>query len=48
MTLLQLLYFLDGFFAIWLLPIIYIWCVKPDKSLREGFRNWFYESEDDI
>ena len=48
MTIVGLFYFLDGFFALWLIPIIVIWCVKPNKSLREGFRDWFNESENDI
>lgn len=29
-------------------PVIYIWCIKPHKSLKEGLRDWLDDSADDI
>lgn len=29
-------------------PVIYIWCIKPRKSLKEGLKDWIEESADDI
>lgn len=45
MTIIGLFYLLDAFAALWMLPIVIMYCVKPNKSLREGFSDWFNESE---
>ena len=29
-------------------PVIYIWCIKPNKSIQDGLRDWYKESENDI
>lgn len=29
-------------------PVVYIWCIKPNKSLTDGLREWFDESTDDL
>ena len=36
-----------GALAIWTAPVILIWCVKPNKSLKEGLKDWIFESEGD-
>jgi hypothetical protein len=36
-------YILDAFVALWMIPIVIIWCVKPNKSLQEGFSDWLNE-----
>ena len=28
--------------------VIYIWCIKPHKSLKEGLKDWVKESEGDL
>ena len=33
---------------IWFLPIYYIWCWKPNKSIKEGLKDWIDESADDF
>lgn len=35
-------------FLLFILPIYYIWCYKPYKSLRDGLKDWVDESSDDI
>lgn len=33
---------------IWFLPIYYIWCWKPNKSIKAGLNDWIDESADDF
>lgn len=35
------------FAILWALPIVIIYCIKPHKSLKDGFRDWIDESADD-
>lgn len=37
-----------GAVTIWILPVVYIWCIKPNKSLKDGLKDWLFESSDDI
>lgn len=37
-----------GLFALWVAPVIWIWCIRPGKSLQDGLRAWLDESSDDI
>ena len=37
-----------GAVALWILPVIYLWCVKPGKSIQDGLRDWLDESAEDI
>ena len=30
------------------LPTYYIWCWKPNKSIKEGLKDWIDESADDF
>lgn len=30
------------------LPVLYIWCIKPRKSIKEGLKDWIEESANDI
>ena len=46
MFIIGLFYFLDAFAALRMLPIFIMYCAKPNKSLREGFRDWLDESND--
>lgn len=36
------------FITVYFAPIIYIWCIKPNKSLKDGLRDWINESSEDI
>lgn len=40
-----IVYFLAliGYVTLWFAPVVYIWCVKPGKSLQEGLRDWIDE-----
>lgn len=29
-------------------PIIYIYCIKPNKSLKDGLKDWIDEGADDL
>lgn len=33
---------------LFMLPVFYLWCVKPGKSIRDGLKDWIDESIDDI
>lgn len=35
-------------FAVIALPVIYIYFIKPKKSLKEGLKDWIEESANDI
>ena len=37
-----------GFIVLGFLPILYIWCIKPNKSIQEGLKDWIDESADDV
>ena len=37
-----------GAVTFWFSPVIYIWCIKPRKSLQDGLRDWLDESADDF
>ena len=37
-----------GAVALWILPVIYLWCIKPGKSIQDGLRDWVGESAEDI
>ena len=37
-----------GFLTMWAAPVIYHWCIKPNKSLKDGLRDWMDESADDF
>lgn len=37
-----------GFGTVWAAPIIWHWCIKPNKSIQDGLRDWIEESADDI
>lgn len=39
---------LVGLFVILCSPVIYIWCWKPNKSLKDGLTEWWHESDNDI
>lgn len=32
-----------GYIALWISPVIYIWCIKENKSLQDGLRDWMDE-----
>lgn len=32
-----------GLVTVWLLPVIIIWCIKPNKSIQDGLRDWLDE-----
>ena len=27
-------------------PVVYIWCIKPGKSIQEGLRDWINEGQE--
>ena len=37
-----------GTVALIMAPVVYIWCIKPNKSLKDVLREWFDESADDL
>ena len=37
-----------GAVALEISPIIYIWCIKPRKSIQDGLCDWWDESADDF
>lgn len=37
-----------GFLTLGAAPIIYRWCIKPNKSLKDGLKDWIDESTDDF
>ena len=44
----EILIYLAMFAILWASPIVIIYCIKPRKSLKDGFRDWIDESADDI
>ena len=32
-----------GAVALWISPVIYLWCIKPGKSIQDGLRDWWDE-----
>lgn len=48
MEMIRILLLLVAFAVLWALPIVIIYCIKPHKSLKDGFRDWIDESADDI
>lgn len=43
MFFLKLYLIIGNYIALWILPIWIIWCLIPNKSLIEGFLDWFNE-----
>lgn len=37
-----------GLMTVLFSPIIYHWCIKENKSLQDGLRDWIEESRDDL
>jgi len=37
-----------GLIMLWISPVIYIWCIREKKGLRDGLRDWLDDSADDI
>ena len=35
-----------GYLAVWWFPVIYIWCIKPGKSIQEGLQDWINEGQE--
>lgn len=34
--------------SLFVIPVIYIWVIKPKKKLKDGLKDWVDESENDI
>ena len=47
-TILLILFVVVFLPVLMLLPIWFIYCWRPGKSLKEGLRDWINESDDDM
>lgn len=37
-----------GITAVIFFPVLYIWCIVPNKSIQDGLREWIEESANDF
>ena len=43
MFFLKVYFYVDVVFTLWALPVLYLYVIKPNKSIIEGFTDWFNE-----
>ena len=48
MMIMKCILFIIGGVMVLMSPVIYIWCIKEHKSLKDGLKDWVKESEGDL